>query len=118
MVAKHQRDGSEDRWKPWFDKGLQDVRLRATYVDVTESGFTSPDTVDADTAKAACCLALIFLTLIILMLLYASGQLKTHRQEIDRLLTDDLMGADDIRKYMEIFQKAADAPVRITSLRT
>ena len=61
MVAKEQRDGTTKKWKPLFEQGLQQQRLRATYVDITESGFTSPETTDPDGASALCWLALAML---------------------------------------------------------
>jgi hypothetical protein len=67
MTAKGERDGTTEQWKPRFAKGLQDERLRATYVDITESGFSSPETIQSEQASALCWLAFAMMTLILLM---------------------------------------------------
>ena len=108
MVAKEQRDGTTKKWKPLFEQGLQQQRLRATYVDITESGFTSPETTDPDGASALCWLALAMLVLM-LALAVVAGPLKNYKAEIEQLLPDDLIGAAEINRFMQAMQSASTA---------
>jgi hypothetical protein len=105
MVAKEERDGTTAEWKPRFEKGLQNERLRATYVDITESGFSSPEAINADQASALCWLANAMLWLILVLALFG-GRLKSYGGEIEHLLPDDLIGAADLARILEALQKA------------
>jgi hypothetical protein len=110
LVAKDRRDGTEDRWKPLIEAGLQQFRLRATYVDVTESGVSSPEAIQLDEARAMCWLACALLTLL-LAVLFLSGRLTTQKNELIRLFPDDLIGLKEISTFMQAFQSAAgDTP--------
>jgi hypothetical protein len=39
MTVKAERDGTHAKWQPIVEQGLNQLRIRATYVDVTEPGF-------------------------------------------------------------------------------
>ncbi len=108
MMAKEGRDGTTEKWKPLFEQGLQRVRLRATYVDITASGFTSPEAIDPDEANILCSLALWLLTLILLMALHI-GPLKNYKTEIAELLPGDLIGSAEINRFLLVIQSAPTA---------
>jgi hypothetical protein len=105
MLAKEERDGTTAVWKPRFEKGLQNERLRATYVDITESGFTSPEAINADQANALCWAAYAMLWLILAMV-FVGGRLQSYKGEIEHLLPDELIGSADIARILEALQKA------------
>jgi hypothetical protein len=108
MVTKEQRDGTAEKWKPLFEKGLQQQRLRATYVDITESGFSSPETIGPDEASTLCWLAFAMLWLILAMVL-VGGRLQNHKAEIEHLLPEDLIGSADINRFLLALQSASVA---------
>jgi hypothetical protein len=105
MVAKEERDGTTEKWKPLFEQGLQRLRLRATYVDITDSGFNSPETTDPDEASVLCWLAFAMLWLMVAMAVVA-GSLKNYKVEIGQLLPDDLIGSADITRFILFLQNA------------
>lgn len=109
MVPKEERDGTTEKWKPLFEQGLQRVRLRATYVDITESGFNGPGTIDPDEANLLCCLALALLVLVVLVAVLA-GPLKNYEAEIEHLLPDDLIGSAGLTRFVQAMQSARVAP--------
>ncbi len=108
MVTKEERDGTTEKWKPLFEKGLQQQRLRATYVDITESGFNSPEATGPDEASMLCWLALAMLFLIFTMALVA-GRLENYKAEIEKLWPDDLIGSADITRFLLAIQSASVA---------
>jgi hypothetical protein len=105
MGAKEARDGTTERWKPLFEQGLQKLRLRATYVDITESGFNNPETKGPDDAGPLCWAALALLWLILAMAL-VGGRLQNHKAEIAQLLPDGLIGAADVTRFVQALQRA------------
>jgi hypothetical protein len=78
-------------------------------VDITESGFSSPETTDPDGASALCCLALAMLWLILVAALL-KGRLQNHKAEIAQLLPDDLLGFAEINRIIQTLQSARVAP--------
>jgi hypothetical protein len=108
MVAKEERDGTTAQWKPLFEQGLQQDRLLATYVDVTEFGFNNPETTDPDKASALCWLALALLILVVAMAVI-SGPLKDYKAEIEHMLPDGLIGAEDINRFIQAIKNADTA---------
>jgi hypothetical protein len=110
IVAKDKRDGTEERWRPLLESGLQKFRLRATYVDVKETGVSSPESIQLEEASAMCSLACALLSLLLSMLLL-SGRLTMHKNELVSLFPDDLIGLKEINTFMQAFQSSAsDAP--------
>ena len=116
-LAKDNRDGTSARWQPVADQGLNQIRIRATYVDVTETGFTSPN-VSSSEANGICWTALALLTVAVLTAVHV-GPLQDHKAEVAKELapvfTDDveLIGQADIAKVIEWLQgggKSAEAP--------
>lgn len=109
-VAKNDRDGTNERWKPITEQGLNQRRIRATYVDVTEMGFTSPETTSSDEASAICWVA-YGLLLLTLMIAVHVGPLEDYKLEVAKMLPDDveLIGSTDIAQFIERFTKAAAA---------
>ena len=90
-----------------LEQGLQPLRLRAIYVDLTESGFTSPEAIDSDQAHVLCWLGNALLVLILLMAVLV-GPLKDHKIEVAQLLPDDLIGSAEIARFV---QALASVPV-------
>jgi hypothetical protein len=116
-LAKDNRDGTSARWKPVVEQGLNQLRIRATYVDVTETGVTGPNITSTE-ADGICWIALALLTLA-LMTAVNVGPLQDHRAEVAKELapvfTDDveLIGQADIAKVIAWLQgggKSAEAP--------
>ena len=75
-VAKERRDGTHEPWESLFSRGLQDLRLKATYVDVTPAGDlkTNPSTLGDGDAKFWCTGALSF---VVVALMLAKHQRKS-----------------------------------------
>lgn len=69
VTAKEKRDGTYKTWERLFSRGLQETRLYATYVNVSDSGDLArdPRAIDNDFAKFICtgAVAFLFLTLLI-----------------------------------------------------
>lgn len=99
VVAKEQREGAFKFWETLFTRGLQDIRLKATYVDITDSGDvqSDPNTFDDDNfAKSMCTGAVAFLLVTVLIAVYTRKNLK-----VCDLLADvplDLTGWDAVAK--------------------
>jgi hypothetical protein len=110
-LAKNERDGTNARWAPVVEQGLNQRRIRATYVDVTESGFSSPETTDPNEADALCWLALWLLAIIVMMATVA-GPLKGYETEVAKLLPDseELIGAVDFTRFVEALKSATQTP--------
>lgn len=105
-LAKNERDGTNAKWAPIAEQGFNQRRIRATYVDVTESGFNSPETTDPNEASALCWLALGLLLLIVAVAT-GVGPLKGYEAEVTKLLPDEeLIGAADIARFIEAFTTA------------
>ena len=109
VTAKEQRDGTLKRWLPLFTSGLQPLRLRATYVDVADSGdsWTGPDLDDSDTPKLLCAGALGLLKF---MLAGAPTMRKTlDVRDLAESMTGDLTGAEVLRELFPWLGAAAAA---------
>jgi AbiV len=104
MVAKEERDGTAKQWKPMFEKGLQQDRLRATYVDISESGFSSPEATNPDRASSLCWLGFAMLCLILTITIYTRPSLLSYRAELEHMFPDDLIGTADFVRFVTAFQ--------------
>ncbi len=69
VTAKEKRDGTYKTWERLFSRGLQETRLYATYVNVSDSGDLArdPRAIDDDFAKFICtgAVAFVFLTFLL-----------------------------------------------------
>jgi HEPN superfamily AbiV-like protein len=111
FLAKQARDGSGEPFTTLLQKGLQQSRLRAVYVDVTETGVSTPEATDPDGASALCWLALGWLMLIVAFAAHSRPSLRErYRPEIEGLLPGDLIGAADITRLLQAWQSARAVP--------
>ena len=99
-VEKEKRDGTHKPWESLFAKGLQSLRLKATYVDVTSAGEiqTDPSTLDDSDAKFWCTGAVAFVILALMLAKYQRKSLK-----LENLFTnvpDDLTGFEAVCKIL------------------
>jgi hypothetical protein len=101
-VEKEKREGKHQPWESLFAKGLQTLRLKATYVDVTQTGDvqTDPSALDESDAKFWCTGAVAF---VILALMLAKHQRKSL--QLENLFTnvnvpDDLTGFEVVYKVL------------------
>jgi hypothetical protein len=106
IVAREERDGTTAQWKPRFEKGLQQERLLATYVDVTEFGFNNPELTDPDKASAMCWAAFVMLWLVLAMA-FVDGRLNNYKAEVGEMWPDDLIGAADLARILQVLQDAS-----------
>lgn len=92
VAAKEQRDGNFKTWERLFTGGLQEIRLYATYVDVSDSGELrrDPSAIDDDFAKFMCTGAVAFLLLT--LLLAAQGRKCIEFRDLLRDFPDNLTG--------------------------
>lgn len=107
IAARMERDGSNARWQPVVEQGLNQRRIRATYVDVTETGFTSPEATSAEEAHALCFLALVLMSLIFAVAI-GVGPLKGYEAELAKLFPNydlDVIGGDEITQFVRAFSK-------------
>jgi AbiV family abortive infection protein len=108
-TAKAERDGTVAKWQWVIEQGLNQMRIRATYVDVTDTGFTSPEATSAGQASAMCWFALA-LFLLQIVIAVSVGPLKGHDAEVANLLPEaELIGQADIEKFIKDFTAAASA---------
>jgi|HubBroStandDraft_1064217.scaffolds.fasta_scaffold285855_1 hypothetical protein len=115
MTAKEQRDGTFKRWLPLITGGLQPLRLRATYVDVADSGdsWSGPDLNDSETPEILCAGALGLLGL---MLAGASSIRETlDVRDLIESMPDDLTGLAVLRAAFPGFGAAAASPAKEAS---
>lgn len=92
VAAKEDRDGTFKTWERLFTDGLQDIRLYATYVDVSESGDLKrdPSAIDEGLAKFICTGAVAFLVLA--LLLAAQARKCIELRHLLKDFPDDLSG--------------------------
>jgi hypothetical protein len=92
VTAKERRDGSFKIWERLFRDGLQNIRLYATYVDVSESGDLKrdPSAIDEGLAKFICTGAVAFLVLA--LLLAAQARKCIELRHLLKDFPDDLSG--------------------------
>lgn len=111
VTAKEQREGSLQKWEPLFANGLQWVRLKATYVDVTSSGdaWNDPNALDGDFAKFMCTGAVGFLILMLLVAVNTRKSLEV-RDLLDSV-PDDVTGMDTLRKLFPSLSARAAAAI-------
>lgn len=102
-LAKENRDGTMKSWEPLLKDGLQQIRLKATYVDIGENGeiLREPDFNDASGAEFLCGSALMIFSLIALAV-------KALRPTLDlgetiKAVTTDLTGNELLRQVYKLF---------------
>jgi hypothetical protein len=106
VIQKEQRDGTTDRWRPLIEGQLHKLRLRATYVDVSDAGeaVSDPSIFDADSTEFLCAGALGLLTISYAIL---RPRLVGIAEEFEKMiLADDLTGQSTVRKVMQPFLDA------------
>ena len=98
VTAKQQREGALSRWEPFFTQGLQSIRLKATYVDVSAGGdsWTDPNTFDNDFAKFMCTGGVGFLIVMLMVAVYTRKSLEVG--DLLESVPDDVTGMDMLRK--------------------
>ncbi|HEX4050676.1 MAG TPA: AbiV family abortive infection protein [Steroidobacteraceae bacterium] len=99
-VEKEKREGTYQSWESLFGQGLQYLRLRATYVDISPAGdaLTDPSTLDESSAKFLCTGAVAF---VILALLIAKHQRKgLELQSVFASAPAELTGAEAVFKVL------------------
>jgi hypothetical protein len=107
LGVKADRDGTNAKWKPIVEQGLNQLRIQATYVDVTDTGFRTPYTITEGEAYALCWFGLGLLLLQLAMSVNV-GPLKEYKAEIAKILPErGLVGQADIAQFVEAFTKAA-----------
>jgi AbiV len=109
MVAKEQRDGTAKRWEPLITRGLQALRLNATYVDVNPSTgtWTDPGSVDVDLLKFLCTGAYGLLFIVLALTRHEHPTIEL--QEIAGGVPEGLIGADVVHGYVEKLNAAYTA---------
>ena len=92
VTAKERRDGSFKIWERLFRDGLQNIRLYATYVDVSDSGELKrdPGEIDDNFAKFMCTGAVAFLALTLLFAV--QGRKCIEFRGLLKNFPDDLTG--------------------------
>lgn len=92
VTAKEMRDGTYKAWERLFSGGLQEARLYATYVNISDSGDLErdPRAIDDNFAKFLCtgAVAFVFLTI----LLAAQGRKCIVIRDLLKEFPDDLTG--------------------------
>jgi hypothetical protein len=93
-IAKEQREGTFKFWDSLFTQGLQAIRLKATYVDVTASGEiqTDPNTIDDEFARFMCTGAVGFLVLALMLAMHTRKSLDLR--DLLQAVPNDLTGWD------------------------
>jgi hypothetical protein len=94
VIAKEQREGTFKHWESLFTHGLQTIRLKATYVDLTPSGDIQTDlnTIDEDFAKFMCTGAVGFLVLALMLAAYTRKSLELR--DLLECVPNDVTGWD------------------------
>jgi hypothetical protein len=112
VVAKEQCDGTFNLWEPIFTRGLQAIRLKATYVDVTPTGDvqTDPNTIDDDFAKYMCTGALAFLVMVLMLTMYTRKGVELR--DIMEPMAEYITGLDALRKVFPSLVAKAEAAGR------
>jgi len=96
-VAKEQRDGTSDSWRPLLEGRLHKLRMQATYVDVAKTGdvvTSSPATVDANAAEGLCIGALCLVTLTFTFTM--REPLSSHFEDFTKSLPADITGHKEV----------------------
>jgi hypothetical protein len=115
-IAKEKRDGTYEPWESLFAQGLQTLRLKATYVDVSPAGdvLTDPNTLDESDAKFWCTGAVAF---VIVALLVAKHQRKSlGLTSVVTNVPDDLTGFEVVHKVLCKFMPSLQAKVEAAEL--
>jgi AbiV len=102
VVAKERREGTFQPWDSLFANGLQAIRLKATYVDVTEAGDVQTDVntfADESMAKFMCTGAVSFLVVALLLAMYTRKSLEV--QDLVGSVPDDVTGLDVLLKWTQ-----------------
>lgn len=99
-VEKEKRDGTFEPWQSIFARGLQGLRLKATYVDVTATGDvqSDPSSLNDTDAKFWCTGALAFLILALMLAAYQRKSLAF--QDLLTKLPDDITGWEAVYKVL------------------
>jgi hypothetical protein len=99
-VEKEKREGTHQHWESLFAKGLQTLRQKATYVDVTPTGDvqTDPNTLDESDAKFLCTGAVAFVILALMLAKYQRKSLQLENLFTD--VPDDLTGFEAVHKVL------------------
>jgi len=95
QIAKERSEGTFEVWDSLFTDGLQAIRLKATYVDVTESGDVQTDVntfADERMAKFMCTGAIGFLVLSVMLTEHSRKNLEAR--EILKGVPGDVTGWD------------------------
>lgn len=118
VVAKEQRDGTMKQWEPLISKGLQAIRLRATYVDIGPSGEvqSGPSSIDEGNAKFMCTGAVGFLILTLLLAAYTRKSLELG--DVVANVPDDVTGLDTLRKAFPVLSAKVEAYAAIKAATT
>lgn len=97
FAAKEVREGKMTLWEPYIKRGLQLLRLKATYADVAADGTVSdPATIDPSIAEGLCIGATCFMSFIIVLVRAARPSIDvTDLGEI----SDDVIGMDTVRQF-------------------
>jgi hypothetical protein len=110
MQAKKLRDGTTETWRPFIDGLFHKLRMKATYVDIGETGevTSGPSFIDAGNAEFMC-----FGALGLLMLAFGltvRARLWNHRDDFTRALPEDITGmATFMQVVRPIVERAAAA---------
>jgi hypothetical protein len=101
VIKKEQRDGTADRWRPFWEGQLHKIRLQATYVDVSDTGepVSDPSMITAESAEFLCAGALGLLTLSFSVM---KSRLSGPMDEFKKLVvTDNLTGLDTVERVTQ-----------------
>jgi len=105
VAAKDKRDGTVERWRPWFEGYLHKMRMRATYVDVNDNGeiIGEPEAIKADIAEGVCGVAQLLMVVGLALYLPKDGSSLTSS------LHDGLPGNQILNHAQEILNIFAKA---------
>jgi hypothetical protein len=106
VIQKERRDGTTSFWQPFLEGQLNKVRMRATYVDVSDAGepVSDPSTISAENAAFLCAGAFGLLTISYGIM---RPRLTGLAEEFEKIiLADDLTGQDTVRQIIQPFMDA------------
>lgn len=115
FVAKEQRDGTSKRWEPLITRGLQALRLGATYVDVNPSTgtWTDPNSVDAELVRCLCGAAYGLLLLVVLLTRHTRPTIEL--EDLAGSIPEDLIGQKEIHEFIQKLNAASQAESSINA---